>query len=227
MEIFFSIMLYSAYIFFLGRIAWRIFLLVSVPEQFKSKRETAGRNKILAFFKGAMDILFLSRLFRTNRWLWIGEWLFHVSFVFVLVRHLRYVMHPVPSWLTSYQTVGICSGYILFASLLFILVFKLTAVRDRYFPSYNFYLLSLLCFISITGILMKTLLRTDVVSVKYFMLGALTFTPAPAPQSSIFFMHYLASLLLLVSIPSHVFTAPYTMTQARKRDSALRELLHE
>jgi nitrate reductase gamma subunit len=227
MEIFLSIMLYSAYIFFLGRIGWRIFLLLTVPEQIKGERGAAGKNSFLTLLKAVMDVLFLSRLFRTNRWLWIGEWLFHVSFVFVLVRHLRYVIHPVPSWLVSYQTFGIFSGYVLFAALLFILVFKLTAVRDRYLPSYNFYLLSLLLFISITGILMKTLLRTDVVSVKYFMLGAFTFTPAPAPQSSIFFMHYLASLLLLVSIPSHVFTAPYTMIQARERDNTLRELLHE
>jgi nitrate reductase gamma subunit len=228
MGTFLSIMLYSAYIFFLGRISWRAFLLLTAQEQVRDRSGgAAGKKDRLSLLRAAIDILFLSRLFRTNRWLWLGECVFHATFVFVLVRHLRYVMQPPPAWLASYETFGICSGYVLAVSLLFIFVLKITARRERYFPRYNFYLLSLLFFISITGILMKTLLRPDAVSVKYFMLGALTFHPVAAPQSKIFMTHYLASLILLVSLPPHVFTAPFTMTQARERDDALRMVLHE
>lgn len=227
MGTFLSLLLYISYALFLGRIAWRFCLLARNPLRLKSSQAATKQHGILRSAKSAADILFLSRLFKVNPCLWTGEWLFHATFVFVLVRHLRYVIHPAPSWLASYQTFGICSGYVLVASLLFIFAYKLIADRDAYVSSYNFFILSLIFLISLTGILMKTVLKLDVTSVKYFMLGTFTFQPVPAPDSKTFVIHYITSMILLIFIPSHIFTAPYTMLEARKRDEDLRLVLHE
>lgn len=37
----------------------------------------------------AADLLLFARLLRTNGALWIGEWIFHLSLMLVLLRHLR------------------------------------------------------------------------------------------------------------------------------------------
>lgn len=219
-------LLYSAYLLFLGRIAWRIFLLAEKQGGSELPGPAKEKTGLLTLAKALADILFLSRLFKSNPCLWLLEWLFHATFVFVMVRHLRYVMDPPPAWLVSYQTFGTCSGFILPAALLFIFVFKLMAEDVRYVSTYNFLVLSLLLLISLTGILMRTAARMDVTSVKYFVIGALTFSPVAAPEGSIFLIHYLASLVLLVFIPSHIFTAPWSLLEARRRDEALRMVMN-
>jgi len=136
-------------------------------------------------------------------------------------------MNPVPDWLASYRAFGICSGYLLPLALLSVFVFKIKAKSSGYVSGYNFFILSLLLLISVTGIFMKTVAKLDVASVKYFMLGTLSFKPAPAPESMMFLIHFITSLILIVYIPSHMFAAPYTMMEARKRDDELKLVQHE
>ena len=219
-------LLYSAYVLFLGRIVWRIFQLAKKPVG-TGLPGAAGKKTVLrTLAKTFADIFLLSRLFKSNPCLWLWEWLFHATFVFVMLRHLRYVMDPAPSWLASYQTFGTCSGYMLLLALIFIFIYKLMSERSVYVSTYNFFILSLLLLISLTGILMRTAARVDVTAVKYFMLGALTFSPVGAPEGGVFIIHYLASLVLLVFVPSHIFTAPWSLMEARKRDEALRLVMH-
>jgi len=224
---FLSVVLYISYAIFLVRIAWRIRLLAR--EQFlpTNSRKSTLRGRVLTGVKTVRDILLLSRLFWSNPCLWWGEWLFHAAFVFTMVRHLRYVMQPAPAWLASYQTFGICSGYVLAASLLFIIIYKISAIRTQYVSRYNYFILSLVFIISLSGILMTTVLKIDVTSAKYFMLGALTFHPVSSPESITFSIHFVTSMLLLIFIPTHIFSAPFTLIEARKRDEALRLVMHE
>ncbi|MGD0282128.1 MAG: hypothetical protein ABSB95_07180, partial [Dissulfurispiraceae bacterium] len=93
--------------------------------------------------KTAGDIFFLTRLLKTNDVLWFGEWLFHCSFLLVVLRHLRYVLYPVPGWVAFLQPAGIIAGYLLPAALLYILISKL-AVERSYAPLYNLFLVVLL-----------------------------------------------------------------------------------
>lgn len=176
--------------------------------------------------KGIGDIVFLTRLLKANDVLWIGEWLFHVSFFFVTVRHLRYFLEPVPACIAFLQTAGIIAGYLLPFTLLYILVVKLVLER-AYVSSYNFFLLCLIFLLSATGLAMKLFLRVDIVAVKFFVQGFLRFSPEAAPGSLLFAAHVLLSLLLLLYLPTHLFTAPFTMLDAREREDGLRALLHE
>ena len=227
MGAFLSALFYISYTLFLGRIAWRFCLLARSPLLFNNSPKRNLRQGILTGVKTVFDILFLSRLFRSDSCLWFGEWLFHATFFFVMVRHLRYILHPAPAWMAHYQTFGICSGYVLVVSLIFIALYKRMADRPEYVSRYNNFILSLVFLIGLTGILMKTVLKFDVTTAKYFMLGALTFHPVSAPESITFSIHFIMSLILLVFIPSHIFSAPYTLIEARKRDEALRMMMHE
>ncbi|HUO76385.1 MAG TPA: hypothetical protein VMU21_02315 [Thermodesulfovibrionales bacterium] len=175
--------------------------------------------------KVAGDILFLSRLLNTNDLLWIGEWLFHCTFVLVVLRHLVFFLSPVPGWVAFLQPFGIFAGYLLPLSLIYILTVKLNR-EEGYFPSYNFFLLILLLLLSMTGILLRTVFKADLVAVKGFVLGILGLSPQSVPLDFLFLMHFSLVLVVILYVPTHIFAAPLVMLDARQREEELRRLLH-
>jgi len=175
--------------------------------------------------KVAGDILFLSRLLNTNDLLWIGEWLFHCTFVLVVLRHLVFFLSPVPGWVAFLQPFGIFAGYLLPLSLIYILTVKLNR-EEGYFPSYNFFLLILLLLLSMTGILLRTVFKADLVAVKGFVLGILGLSPQSVPLDFLFLMHFSLVLVVILYVPTHIFAAPLVMLDARQREEELRRLMH-
>ena len=81
--------------------------------------------------------------------------------------------------------------------------------------------------IAVTGLLMSTRFRVDLVQVRLYALGIVTFHPAPPPLSPLLLLHLALVLVLVVSIPSHVFTAPLTILDARRRALELRRIMHD
>ncbi|HXX53999.1 MAG TPA: hypothetical protein VEI28_05455, partial [Thermodesulfovibrionales bacterium] len=139
-------------------------------------------------FKAVGDMLFLARLLRTNDLLWVGEWIFHWSFLFVVLRHLVFFLNPVPGWVAFLQPFGIVAGYLLPLSLVYIFSIKLTGEKG-YFPSYNFFLLVILLLLSVTGILLRAVFKEDLVGVKGFVSGILEFSPQSVPLHFLFVVH--------------------------------------
>jgi len=171
------------------------------------------------------DILFLSRLLRTNDLLWIGEWLFHCTFLLVVLRHLVFFLNPVPGWVAFLQPFGIFAGYLLPFSLIYILSIKLSR-EEGYSPSYNFFLLILLLLLSVIGILMRAVFKPDLVAVKGFVLGILCLRPEAVQLHFLFIVHFCLTLVLILYVPTHIFAAPLVMLDARQRDEELKRLMH-
>ena len=74
-------------------------------------------SRIKAGAMTLLDMAFLGRVFVVNPSLWFGEWVFHASFLLVILRHLRFFLNPVPGWVWAVQTPGLIAGYILPLSL--------------------------------------------------------------------------------------------------------------
>ncbi|MBT9168624.1 MAG: hypothetical protein DDT19_01972 [Syntrophomonadaceae bacterium] len=185
------------------------------------------RASVSADVKSLSDIIFLTRLFKVNEWLWLGEWLFHITFLMVMIRHLRYFIDPVPDWVMNFQTAGICAGYVFLLALVYIMAFKLFIEKKKYLSSYNFFLLTLLFLIAVSGFLMKNFIRTDIVNVKTFMIGVFSFKILEPPVSMLFSIHLIVSLIFLIFLPAHIIAAPLTIIDARRRDEGLEKVLHE
>ncbi len=186
----------------------------------------AMRPSCRTALKTTGDIIFFTRLLKTNDVLWLGEWLFHCSFLFVVMRHLRYVMNPVPGCVVLAQPAGIIAGFLLPAALLYVLAVK-RAVERSYAPLYNLFLIILLLSLSATGFLMRTAARADIVDVKVFILGLVHFSPQALPGSFLFALHFILFLLLVLYLPTHVVAAPLVMLEAREREEELKQILHE
>jgi nitrate reductase gamma subunit len=173
------------------------------------------------------DVVFFWRLLMVNPALWFGEWVFHVSFLLVVLRHLRYFLYTVPEWVWWVQVPGLIAGYVLPLSLVYILIIRRFSVREKYSSSANMVLLVLLLVISSLGLLMATLFRTDIVMVKSFIQGILSFSSAAVPDSILFLLHFSLVLVLVPLLPTHILTAPLVMLEAEKRELALSLVMHE
>jgi nitrate reductase gamma subunit len=188
---------------------------------------TTSRPGFKACALSASDIVLFGRLFMMNPALWLGEWVFHASLFLVLLRHLRYFLDPVPGWVWSMQTPGLIAGYILPLALAYVLVVRLLAEKVRYASAANVFLLALVLMISSIGLLMRLWFLPNLVDVKLFALGLLCFKPGTLPGSLWFALHFGLVLVLVLFLPTHIFTAPLVMIEARKREQQLRLVMHD
>ena len=232
-----------AYAVFIIRTAAHLALWLKGPSAEKPGHGQAPGRGIGAASAGygiaaaVMDVVFLRRLFKVNRVLWLGEWVFHASFFLVLVRHLRYFLTPVPKFVWQMQPAGRTAGYVLPLSLLYIIIIKAAVNRGRQMFAYNYFLLSILFVISSLGVLMSVYFHPDIVAVKEFMMfsldpGALFHFSGAVPASILgdmsglsdwapFLAHFLLALVLLLYLPTHIFAAPFTIYQAKRREGSM------
>lgn len=214
---------YIVAVSFSYRVIWRIIILSRGGREPRS----GARTTLVAVLKTIADVFFLWRLFRVNRWLWAGEWAFHVSLPIVLLGHLRFFLYPVPGWLVGMRDLPDYAGYVFLASLLYIFVFKLMVQRERPLPLYNLFLLTVALLTGLTGMLMGRVFMPDLVDVKSFILGTLALRPGSAPESTLFTVHFLLVLLFVLYLPAHLFTAPVVMLEARRREEGLGTVMRE
>jgi nitrate reductase gamma subunit len=164
----------------------------------------------------ALEILLFRSLFRNNRanlvegprlvfseekLLWFGALVFHWSFLFVLIRHLRLLVEPVPAIAAGVEAIDgffqvgapviYATDVAIVAALLFLVGRRLYDSRVRYISLFtDYFALLLLLGIAISGIGMRYFARVDVVSAKQFALGLVTFSPIlPNFESAWFFAH--------------------------------------
>ncbi len=148
-----------------------------------------------------------------SRVLWLGALAFHWSLLVVVLRHLRLVVEPVPAfvlWLGSVDgllQIGaptlLLTDLVLLASIGYLLLRRWWNPLLRYLSLFSdYFALLLLLAIAVTGVLMRHVARVDVVSIKQFALGLVTFHPAlPAGANPVFFAHLLLVSALAVYIP--------------------------
>jgi nitrate reductase gamma subunit len=169
-----------------------------------------------------LEVLFFRSLFRNTRlefgsgqeikyksakWLWLAAIVFHYTFLVVLLRHLRFFTEPNPFFVKLIENVDgffqiyvptlYQSGFLLGAALTFLLLRRLIDNKLRYIslPADYFPLFLILAIVK-TGILMRYVLKADVVSIKELTMGLVSFHPTvPEGISVVFYIH-----LFLVSV---------------------------
>ncbi len=209
-----AIAFYASGAVFLWRVVWRFILWARAAGGSPGTGE--GKRGLPS---AVLDIVFLGRLFRVNAGLWWGEWFFHVSFVFVVIRHLVYFFNPVPGWVAALQSPGVVAGYVLPASLLYFFVWRFAVERMKYVSFYNLFLTLTLLAVSVSGLLLRHTMRVDLVEVKEFMISALVFRPvAEFPGNWLFLVHFVLVLVVVPALPTHIFSAPVTILEARRRE---------
>ncbi len=148
-----------------------------------------------------------------NKYLWLGAIAFHWSLLMILLRHLRLLVEPVPAFVLLLQKMDgffqittpdlYLSDVILLTALAYLLFRRLRDPLVRYISLFtDYFALFLLLGISISGVLMRYILRADVSAAKQFALGLASFHPVlPPTLSSVVLVHVMLVSVLAAYFP--------------------------
>lgn len=201
----FNLLAYLASIVFVLGFLYRVVLYFRTPSPLKIPTTPAPKTSMGVVIRLIPEILFFRSLLRggtAEKILWLGAWFFHVSFLLIILRHLRYFLYPVPGWVMSLQQIGIWAGWVFPITLLLLIIRRFLLDRLVVVSLFQDYLiLFLIISIGITGLLMKYFIRANLVDVKAFIFGLLTLNPTTVPDSPLFLIHFSLVLLLLIYFP--------------------------
>ena len=217
----------ASYALFLARFAWNVIVWFRSPNGDSTMLSERMRKSSLPCISTLLDILFFRRIFRSSKSLWPGSWIFHLAFVFVLLRHLKFIFPSLPDCLIALQPLGLVAGYLLPFSLLYIIALRSVRKKERYTSFYNYGIAVMLFLVSTSGLIMRLFFRVDQSSVKYFSLGIVTLRPHAIPDNPLFLFHILTVMLLLPNLPLHLIAAPFVLFNANRREEELRYMIHE
>ncbi len=209
---------YVAAAVFFGGFIYRVLLWARSPVPFRIPT-ACGQEKSLPWIKRdrlespftpleavgrmALEVVLFRSLFRNSRmemtggrpvysgmkWLWIFGLIFHISFLVIVLRHLRFFTEPVFSWvngisaLDGFFEIGLPALYLTDVFFLlgvgFVLVRRIVIPKIRYISLVADYFAGLLlAAIALSGVLMRYFYPVDIQNIKMLSLGWVTFSPA-------------------------------------------------
>lgn len=199
----FALLFYAAAALLVIGVAVRIVDYARTPAPLKIPTTPAPRGNAGVALRMLREVVLFESLFKSSKWTWLFGWLFHAALALVLVRHLRYFTEPVWSWVALMQPLGMYAAFGMVAGLGGLWARRFLVDRVRYIstPSDHLMLL-LLVAITLTGLGMNYVARTDIVAVKAFMLGLVYFDWQPLPGEPVLLAHLLLVALLLAIFPA-------------------------
>ena len=170
------------------------------PAPLKIATTPAPTTKSGVVLRMLREVFLFESLFKSNKWIWLFGYLFHIALLFVLIRHLRYFIDPVWDWVIILQPLGKYSGFLMTAGLLALWGRRFLVDRIRYISSPSDHLmLALLIAIALSGLAMKYVAHTDIIATKAFGLGLISLDWQPLPSHTILWIHLgLVGALLFV-----------------------------
>lgn len=206
----FAILFYLATIVLIVGLVYRIQLYARTPAPLKIPTTPApvtAQGVVLRMFR---EVVFFESLFKANKWTWLFGWVFHAALLLVVLRHLRYFTEPVWLWVTWIQPFGKYAGFAMLAGLIALWGRRFLVERIRYISGPSDHLmLMLLIGIAVSGLMMKYVAHTDIVSLKAFVLGLLHFNWQPLPADPVLLVHLSLVLVLMFIFPvSKLLHAP-------------------
>ena len=210
MTVLYAILFYIAALVFIGGVARKIYIYTKTPQPLKIPTTPAPLTKTGVAWRIIKEITVFQSLFKSNKWIWILGWMFHFGLLLVLLRHLRYFIEPTWFWIDLVQPFGKYGSIAMVVGLLGLWARRFLVDRVRYIssPSDHLMLLLLLC-IGFSGILMTFFIPINIVAVKGFVMGLMTFELKPLPSNAVLLIHLAMVMLLLVVFPlSKLLHAP-------------------
>ncbi len=193
---------YIATAVFIAGVTSRIYKYASTPAPLKIPTTPAPTSRAGVAGRLAGEVLFFTSLFKGNKWTWLGGYVFHAALALVLLRHLRYFLVPIPEMVALAGPPGVWAGVIMVTALAYLFFRRMSVDRVAYISSIaDYFVLSLIGLIGVTGLLMKFVIRADVAAVKGFIMGIVTFSPVQMPADPMFIIHLSLVLILMVYFP--------------------------
>ena len=210
LTVLYALLFYVAAATLAGGVAWKCWVYARPPQPLKIPIPPAPTTRRGVVLRLLMEVVLFRSLFRSNKWIWLFGWIFHVALLAVLARHLRYFTEPVWGWVALIQPFGLYAGFAMLAGLAGLWARRFLVDRVRYISSPSDHLmLALLAAIAASGLAMKYLAHTDIVALKAFFLGLMAFDWQPLPADPALLVHLaLVATLMIVFPASKLLHAP-------------------
>lgn len=151
--------------------------------------------------------------FASSKWLWLAGILFHYAFLTIVLRHLRFFLEPVPSFVDAISHLDgffeilvptlFLTDLAFLAAVGYLFLRRIVIPQMRYLslPA-DYFALFLILGIGISGVLMRQLIKVDLLKVKELATGLSSFQPAvPDGIGVIFYVHLFLVCVLLAYFP--------------------------
>jgi len=210
LTILFALLFYAATTILVVGVGAKCWVYARTPQPLKIPTPPAPTTRRGVALRMLLEVTLFRTLFRSNKWIWLFGWMFHVALLAVLLRHLRYFTEPVWAWVALIQPFGLYAGFALLAGLLGLWARRVLVDRVRYISSPSDHLmLALLAAIAASGLAMKYLAHTDIVALKAFFLGLMAFQWQPLPADPLLLLHLALVATLMIVFPlSKLLHAP-------------------
>ncbi|MBD3609226.1 MAG: respiratory nitrate reductase subunit gamma [Gammaproteobacteria bacterium] len=209
-SVIYALMFYFATAVIVVGVGRKIAQYARTPAPLKIPTTPAPVTKGGVVVRMAKEVVLFASLFKSNKWIWIFGWMFHFALLLVLLRHLRYFTDPVWEWVALIQPFGKYAAFAMLAGLAGLWARRIVVDRVRYITGPSDHLmLALLVGIGITGALMTYVSHTDIVAVKAFFIGLITFNWQPLPTDGVLLAHLGLVVALMIVFPfSKLLHAP-------------------
>jgi nitrate reductase gamma subunit len=202
LTIFFVIFAYVAIAVFIVGFLIRIWKYAKTPAPLKIPQTPAPVKDPTDVRRMLGEVTLFKSLFNGNKVIWLFAYVFHLGLLLALLKHYRFAFEYSPSWLVYLATYELYAGVIMLVGLLMLFLLRLVVDRTNYITVMTDYILLLLIIaIASTGLLLKHFFRTNVTSVKEFVLGIASFNPQEMPTEVLFILHITLIFLLLIYFP--------------------------
>ncbi len=210
MSTFFALLFWFSTVVLVVGLAFRIKLYWDTPAPLKIPTTPAPTTQTGVVLRMAREVVLFESLFKSNKWIWLFGWMFHMSLFVVLARHIRYFQDDPWFWVVIIQPFGKYAAFTMVIGLAGLLVRRIVVDRVRYIsaPS-DFLMVIMLGFIGISGLMMQYVVPTDITSVQVFFTGLMGFTINELPFSVPLIVHLsLVAILMLIFPFSKLLHAP-------------------
>ncbi len=206
----YALLFYVATAILVIGVARKIFIFARTPQPLKIPTTPAPTTRLGVWARMIREVTVFESLFKSNKWIWLFGWLFHLCLFAELAWHLRYFTEPVWFFLPWMQWFINFTGFGMIAGLAGLWARRFLVDRVRYISNLSDHLmLALLAGIAASGLSMKYLFHTDIISLKAFFLGLMTFNWQPLPADAPLLVHLtLVATLMIVFPVSKLLHAP-------------------
>jgi len=210
LTILFAVIFYAATAIFVIGVGYKMYDYARTPAPLKIPTTPAPTTSTGVVFRLFREVVFFESLFKATKWTWIFGWVFHAALLLVLIRHVRYFQEPVWTVITLAQPFGLYAGFAMAIGLAGLWARRFLVDRVRYISTPSDHLmLALLLAIGLTGLGMKYVAHTDIVMLKNFMQGLMTFNIQPIPSDPLLLAHlFLVATLMTIFPISKLMHAP-------------------
>jgi nitrate reductase gamma subunit len=198
----YAVMFYVAAAILAGGLGLRLWQYAKTPAPLKVPTTPAPVTRAGAAFRLVREVTVFESLFKANKWIWLFGWVFHVSLALVLIRHLRYFTEPVWTPIALMQPFGVYAGFAMVGGLFALWVRRVAIARMRYISdAFDHLILFLILSVGATGLSMKFVEHTDIVSLKGFFRGLMAFDWQPLPADPLLLTHLALVAFLMIVFP--------------------------